>query len=271
MVTANIAVEPKPASAKREFIRHYGTTVIGQALILGMGVVTGILAARMLGPAGRGELAAVVIWPTSIAALISLGVNQGIAYNIGSRLFSVNEIGTGALVVGFVQSALAVGIGLLVVPHTLANYSPEVQHLGIVFVLLTPVLIFSGYSGNLFQGLQNLRIFNLIRVSPGLIYFVGLIAIYAVHAASVKSVIYAQLTGFAVALALGVTLAWIRLRPRFRWNAGATSRLLHYGWRTHLSTLTNQFNQRVDQLILSVFVPPQQLGLYAVAVTLANA
>ena len=106
MVTANIAAEPKPASAKREFIRHYGTTVIGQALILGMGVVTGILAARMLGPAGRGELAAIVIWPTSIAALISLGVNQAIAYNVGSRLFSVDEFGTGALVIGLVQSAL---------------------------------------------------------------------------------------------------------------------------------------------------------------------
>ncbi len=271
MATPKVLAEPNSASGRQEFVKHYGSTVIGQALLLGMGVVTGILAARMLGPAGRGELAAVVIWPTSIVTLISLGINQAIAYNVGGRFFTVDEVGTGALAIGIAQGVLAVLIGLLVVPHALAKYSPEVQRLGIIFVFLTPVLILSGYSGNLFQGRQDLHSFNLIRVAPSVTYFFGLVALYLLHLTSVKRVVYAQLAGFGVALVFGLLLAFRYLRPRFHWNLTAVSRMLHYGWRTQVSNLANQFNQRVDQLILSLFVPPAQLGLYAVAVTLSNA
>lgn len=258
----------KPA---RDFVRIYASTMIGQALILGIGVVTGILAARMLGPAGRGELAAVVIWPMGIVTVLSLGINQAIAYAVGSKQFDVDEVTTATIVIGFAQSAIAVLAGLIIVPHVLERYSPTVQQLGLGFVLFTPALILSGYSGNLFQGRQELRLFNLIRVIPAIVYMTGLVAVLLFHAVSLKAVVAAQIAGFVSSLVIGAALAFQRLRPRLRFRWKAVTALLHFGWRTQVTNLANQFNQRVDQLILSLFVPPQQLGLYAVAVTLSNA
>ena len=38
---------------KLAFVGHYGSTLLGQGFTLGLGILTGILAARMLGPVGR--------------------------------------------------------------------------------------------------------------------------------------------------------------------------------------------------------------------------
>ena len=131
-----------PAIGKREeFVKTYASTMLGQSLILGLGILTGILSARMLGPVGRGEYAAVVIWPTGIATLLSLGINQAVAFNVGRRSFTISEITTGATTIGLIQSVLSIIIGLAVIPFALAKYSTAVQHLGIIFVLLTPALI----------------------------------------------------------------------------------------------------------------------------------
>jgi O-antigen/teichoic acid export membrane protein len=58
--------------------------------------------------------------------------------------------------------------------------------------------------------------------------------------------------------------------PRFEWNPRTVFGLIHYGYRTQATNLANFFNQRIDQLLLSLIVPPKQLGYYAVAVTLST-
>src|SRR6202030_2462068 len=45
-----------------------------------LGMVSGILAARLLGPHGRGELAAIQTWPSFIASLAMLGMPEAVVY-----------------------------------------------------------------------------------------------------------------------------------------------------------------------------------------------
>jgi O-antigen/teichoic acid export membrane protein len=270
-VTRQIVAEDKRPVGQGSFVEHYASTFVGQSFILGLGVLTGILAARMLGPTGRGEVAAIIIWPSAIVTLISLGMNQSIAYSVGQRAFTLDEVATATVVIGIAQSALSVLLGVLVVFFALARYSPDIRHLGLLFALFSPALILGGYSGNLFQGRRDLLRFNLIRIIPAFVYLAGLVGLYWGHQSSVRGVVSSQIAGFVVALPFGAMLAWRLLRPHFRWNAKVIPWLLSFGWRTQVTNLANTFNQRIDQMILSLFVPPQQLGFYAVAVTLSNA
>ena len=267
--------ETKPhrgtAASIRAFVGHYGSTLLGQGFVLGLGILTGILSARMLGPTGRGEYAAIILWPTAIVCLLSLGINQAITFNVGRGAFTVSEVATSATIIGLIQGALSIAVGLVVVHFTLAKYSPMVQHLGTVFVLLSPALILSGYPANLFQGKQDLQRFNLIRVMAPLTYVTGLVVLYLTHRATLRLVIFFQLAGFIVALLIGCGMAWRVLRPRLQWNGSAIPRLINFGYKTQATSLTNYFNQRIDQLALSLFVPPRELGLYAVAVTISTA
>lgn len=242
-----------------------------QGLTLGLGVVTGVLSARMLGPVGRGEYAAIIIWPTAIGSVLAFGINQAVVFHLGQRTFTVSEAATATGAIGLFQCALSVVIGLLVVPHALAGYSALVQHLGIIFVLFTPAMILGMYPANLFQGLADLPLFNLIRVIAPFTYCAGLLGLYVAHRGDLDSIIGWQVTGYVAALALGLAMVWRILRPRFQWNKVAIPRVLHYGLRTQGLSIAYFFNQRIDQLILSLLIPPRQLGLYAVAVTLSTA
>jgi O-antigen/teichoic acid export membrane protein len=252
-------------------VEHYGSTALVQGLTLGIGILTGILSARMLGPVGRGEYAAIIIWPMGIASFVAFGIPQAVVYYLGRREFTRSEGGTAVAMIGLIQSAFCVAIGLLVVPAVLARYSPEVRHLGIIFVLFTPAMLLSGYPASLFQGLQDLIRFNFIRLLAPFLYATGLLGLYFTHSATLRFVIFAQVAGYVVALALGVMLVSKTLKLHVQWNPSTIPRLLSFGSRSQVTSMTYFVNQRIDQLILSLFVPARELGFYAVAVTLSMA
>lgn len=243
---------------------------MGQGLLLGLGVLTGILAARVLGPAGRGEFAAITIWPMTLASILCLGFNQAIAFHLGRRTYTISEVVTATFVGVLIQSALCVAAYLLIAHFAFRSYSAEARSLGILFVVLIPVYFLCGYTGNFFQGAQDLLRFNMIRVTTPITYAIGLVAIYLTRTGSLRAVVFSQLLSFAATVALGIGLMWRFLRPKFAWNARVIPSLFNYGYRTQATNLANFFNQRIDQLFLSVIVPPQQLGFYAVAVTLST-
>lgn len=252
-------------------MEHYGSTALVQGLTLGLGILTGILSARMLGPVGRGEYAAVIIWPSGIASFLAFGIPQAVVFYLGRREFTGSEGATAVAVIGLIQSAFCVAIGLLVVPVVLAKYSPEVRHLGIIFVLFTPALILSGYPASLFQALQDLLRFNLIRLVAPIFYAAALLGLYFTHRATLSFVIFAQVAGYVVALTLGVVLIGKTLKLHVQWNPSAIPRLFSFGSRLQGLSVANYVNQRIDQLILSLFIAPRELGFYAVAVTLSTA
>jgi O-antigen/teichoic acid export membrane protein len=100
---------------------------------------------------------------------------------------------------------------------------------------------------------------------------IGLAYFYFAHSSRLAGVIYSQLGGYALALVIGLALVWIQLRPHWLWDRQAIPKLIHYGYRIQATNLASLVNQRIDQLILSLIIPPRQLGYYAVAVTLSTA
>src|SRR5262245_59610672 len=56
------------------------TTAAASAVILGCGIVTGLIAARSLGPAGRGELATITVWASVLLYAGTFGLPEAVAY-----------------------------------------------------------------------------------------------------------------------------------------------------------------------------------------------
>ena len=57
-------------------------TFLANVFILGINAGTGIITARLLGPSGRGELAAMIMWPQFLAYCLTLGVPSALLYNL---------------------------------------------------------------------------------------------------------------------------------------------------------------------------------------------
>ncbi len=245
-----------------------GTTV-AQFAILGLGVMSGVASGRLLGPQGRGELAAITLWPFAFVYLVSMGLNQAIVFYSGGNRRASSEVLTATGLIGVVQSVLVICVGAALLPLLLREYSESIRHLAQLFLLCTPALILGGYPGNVFQGKQDLFRFNLLRmIAPG-VYAAGVVALLILRRPSLPFVLCAQASGFVLALAVGCLFVFRQEAPDFLWGPSTAADLLTYGVKSHLSNLASYLNQRVDQLVLSLLIPAAQLGLYAVAVTIA--
>ena len=251
------------------FRRDFAVTLMGQVGVLGLGVVSSVLAARLLGPQGRGELAAIILWPTFLAFLFSMGNTQSIVFHTGKRRYGISEIWTSALAMGAVLSACAVIAGIWVMPVVLRQYSPQVRHLALLFLASVPLIWLTGIPSSLMQGRLEMGFYNLLRLICPAIYAAGLLALYLLHRPYLADALVFQAVGYAVLDAYGFWLVARKLKPRWVWSSKAMKSLLDFGWKTELGTIASYVNQRLDQLLLTLFVPPRDLGFYVVAVTVS--
>ena len=253
------------------YARNLITTAGGQAAVLGLGVFTGIASARLLGPQGRGELAAIILWPTVLVLVASLGLNQAIVFHVGKRRFALGEVWTAALALWLVQSLAVLAVGWALLPMVLRHYGPETRHLGLVFLGFAPLLMLGGYPTSLAQGRLDLLSFTMLRAVAPAVYACGLAVLILRSRATVSEIVSVQIAGLSLAVGAALWVAFGRMRVRFAWNRAACGHLLRFGFKSNLSSIAFYINQRLDQLLLSLFVTPRDLGLYVVAVALASA
>lgn len=241
----------------------------GQVGVLGLGTASSVLAARLLGPQGRGELAAIVLWPTFLVFLFGMGNTQSIVFHTGKRRFEISEIWTSALVMGLALSACALIAGFMVIPVVFKQYSPEAERLALFFLTFVPLIWLTGIPTSLLQGSLEMGYFNLLRLICPAIYASGFLALYMLHRPFLEDAIVLQVFGIVALDVCGFWLVFRKLKPRWALNWKALRSLVNFGWKTQLGDMASYLNQRMDQLLLTLFVPPRDLGFYVVAVTVS--
>lgn len=105
--------------------------------LLGMG--SGILSARLLGPRGRGELAAIQTWPSFIATIAMLGMIEAtIYYSACEPERTSRYIGSGSAI-ALIASIPFMLCGYLAMPVLLAAQSHEVVSAARWYLWIAPI------------------------------------------------------------------------------------------------------------------------------------
>src|SRR5688500_5226495 len=133
--------------------RQISGTLLGTLLVYATAVLTGPLAARLLGPEGRGTLAAIQLWPSALATIAMLGLPDAIVY-YGARqpsraadwLFTAQSI-------ALVSSCVAVVLGYPIISAALRHYDPSVVWAAHVYLLFIPLTVLVGIPGQLTRAL----------------------------------------------------------------------------------------------------------------------
>jgi O-antigen/teichoic acid export membrane protein len=235
-----------------------------------LNVITGVLLARALGPTGRGELAAILLWPGLLVVVGSLGIGDSIAYHTARRTASVRTIVGTTAVLWAIQSTVVVALGAALVPLVLGRFGVHVTHLALLYLVYCPFFLAIVYVMSLLQGLRRFRAFQALRLSQIVLTAIGLGVCAALARLSVGTAVVVYLGAFVVvAAAAGLLLRHVcAQRPTF--DRGLAGTLLRFAVRSHTGNVSSLFNERLDQLVISVFLAPFQLGLYVVAVTLTS-
>jgi antigen flippase len=122
--------------------REFASTLITNVVIQACTVVQGILVARLLGPVGRGQFAAAILWPGLFAAMGGMGVSVALARRAGRAHDLARVIRTGLLLTLLTGTVTAV-LCAAAIPWLLPGNDTVVRNAAYVFV---PFIIFNQVS-----------------------------------------------------------------------------------------------------------------------------
>lgn len=249
---------------------HFGSmvavTMATNIFMACLSLVSGVLAARLLGATGRGELAAIQTWPNLLAVLSVLGIHDGLAY------FSARFPGqAGRMMTTAVASSLVTCIpfavtGYLLMPLLLNVQSPETigaARFYLWFLLINAVLGLPSYP---LRGLNDMIAWNLLRPLPTLVWLVVLVVSAVTGVASATLISQSYLFGLILLIGPVMYVALRRIPSPFVPSRQYVGPMLRYGLPSVLSTIPSTLNLRLDQMLMVAVLGPQLLGLYVVAV-----
>ena len=256
---------------RQMFKSHLLFTIWTNIILAVLSLASGGLAARLLGVAGRGELAAIQIWPTFLAGFSMLGLSEAIVYFTAKESKNAGRYLVSAVSLTLLVSTLFMGIGYVFIPIFLAVQSPEVVVASRIYLLMIPLFSLIGLPLQTLRGRNDLLVWNLIRlVQPfGWVCILLVMGLGGRNSAPEAALVYLWMVGL-----LFLPIAYIvsrRIPGPYRFERNLWSPMLRFGIPSVAASLPVILNLRLDQLLMAAFLSPQVLGLYVVAVAWASA
>lgn len=250
-------------------MKKWRHTFITNGIILASGLVSGVIAARLLGAEDRGLLAAIIYWPHFLTGVAAMGLNEAIVIRIAKSGI------TDTLRFTVVALSLAIALPLIVggwflIPLLLG----ESRKAYILFtqVYLAVFLPISYLAMNLLaidQGEFKFHQFNTQRIIQAVAYPLLLVAFWLSGYLTVENAAIAIVAGTGF---VALTRLWqVRLSLKESPSIKEASGLLVQGARLHATNLVMFLSMQIDKMALVLFSNDKQLGLYVVAVTAASA
>jgi O-antigen/teichoic acid export membrane protein len=236
-----------------------------------LGLVTGSLAARLLGPAGRGELAAIQMWPLLLAAVASLGLPQALTYFAARSPDTAGRCFASAVLLGLLASVPFMLLGYVILPLVLTGQAPDIVAASRWYLLLLPVQIIVSMPLHLLRGRSDFTAWNLLRIVPGLGWLGVLACGWLLGRDDPRFFAFTYLTVLATLVVLTTSVARVRVAGAFRPDPQQWRPMLGYGVPTVLTHVPQLLNLRLDQVLMAALLPAQTLGFYVVAVTWSSA
>lgn len=257
----------------RDFFTQVAVTFFAQIASLGLSLVTGVLTARFLGPEGKGLVALALLVPSVLAVLASAGLGPAAAYLVGSRRAPLATVSGSGAALALLAGATALASGAaLVWTGVLDVLVPGVPAWLVLLAIATvPLTVIGEFQGAILQGLGRIATANLVRVAQGiwvLLATVLLVALVRAGPAGAVSAVVAGACVYLLATSALVRREGGRITPT--WNVPAFRAMLSFGLRGHVGTVLQLLNYRFDVFIVNYFLGPVHVGLYTVAVALAE-
>jgi O-antigen/teichoic acid export membrane protein len=228
-------------------------------------LVTGPLQARALGVEGRGELAAVTVPLTLLPLLTNMGLGVYVsraAARGATRGTLTASVGGMLIVIGLLGALAAYPLAAL-----LGHRSGTVETFLRVGFLCAPLYLFGYFLWALNQGLERWSALVWYRLVWPLFGTAAIVCLYAVDALTLATACSVFIT--CSLLSIVPLLGVLRGVGELRLEAGMTREALVFGLPAWIGLLAYHANISLDQLLMIPLVDSRQLGLYAVAATLA--
>jgi O-antigen/teichoic acid export membrane protein len=244
-------------------------TLLANVLILGVNVATGIITARLLGATGRGEQAAMGLWPHVLPLALTFGLPSALLYNLKRDPKGASRLFSGALLMGTFLGGLATALGVLLIPELLTGYSAEVVSFAQLLMFLAPLMMLTQVLSSMLQARGEFGLYNAVRYLNPLLTLLtlGLLAL-TYHLTPFNSALAYVWPTLPIALWALIRL-WRIYRPTWRGLGWAIKDLTPYGVRSYGVEFLGNLSPHLDRVLVVGLVTPAAMGLYVVAQSVA--
>lgn len=239
---------------------------LGMALL---GLLTGTLLARSIGPEGRGLMTTILIWPQMLAWAGGLSLGYANIY-YGSSDFTVRrQLFANSFWIALVLGICVGGLSTFIIPHF--ALLTQQQHMLLLISLWTlPLGFWMDYATSLLNSTGHFERLGIVRLASPAFAAVCLVFLWKMHSLTVLSAVLTAWAGSWLQFVLTIhylgTYGCISFRP----NLALLHRSLSYSSKMHIGTLAGLTTGRLDQLVMTAIIAPKALGLYAFSVTLSE-
>lgn len=238
-------------------------------LIIGVNAATGIITARSLGASGRGELAAMILWPVLLGSALTLGVPSALTYQLRQRPQQRSQLIGTALAIALLMAVVGIAASFFFLPLWLSKYSPRIVFFARIYLLSMPLttLLLAGRAALESRG-KFTSSNKLLVAAPALTLIWLLILKLTGHLSPVSAAFAYGPVGIPP-----LWWMWRELRedrPSFgEWKSSAKL-LLSYGIRSYGIDLCGTMALYVDQALVVRMLAPGLMGIYVVALSLSR-
>ena len=171
---------------------------------------------------------------------------------------------------GVQTCALPICLAELIIPHLIGERSPEVLRLTRIYLLVIPVHLLTDLTRGMLEGARRFTWVGALRLILFGVQLASYIVLWLMGRLTVASASYTMLASLAASLIVSLIAIWSELRPKWEPSLGELKTSLRYGVRDYPGILTEFVNWRLDLMMLVGMASSGALGLYVVALRLAD-
>jgi O-antigen/teichoic acid export membrane protein len=255
------------------FLKNSFFTFTRNIIVILLGLLTTVLIARILGPEKQGMYSLIILLPNMLVTFMNLGISSSTVYYIGKRKYNLQTVFTSNVILALAISLISIFLGVAIIGLFSKPFFGGIPAILLLIILsVLPVLFLNSFIQSFFQGTEDFKAFNIIAVIGKFVNLISLIiTIYLLPLG---------LTGALLSFIIGnltstVLVIYIMIKQNYKvvvkdFSSSYVMDSLKYGLKSHLSNILAFLNYRVDMLLISFFLGPVHVGIYNVAINIAE-
>lgn len=252
------------------FLKKSAATLATQIALICMSMGSGIIVARVLGPELKGQVVLLTLLAQTIFMVGSLGLGSSFSFFIAKKKYPAAEIMTFALVAAMLLGGFTSVLFALTWPLHVSIWAGIPAMLLVVADVLAILYIYVTYLVRILVGHGQIYQTNMADLLRAGVEFCGVVLCVWCLSLGVAGNIGAL---FAATLAQIFLLCWFLrkdLRPLKMISKGLIREGFVYGMKSHALLIINFLNYRLDLLFLKYFTDDATVGIYSLAVGMAE-
>ncbi len=253
-------------------IEHIAKNFSTKIILVFLGLLSGIITARWLGPDDRGVMAIITSIPATIWVLVNLGTNQASIYYINKGIHKLSSIVSNCFLIPTFLGIITISILWLTKDILILSYIPFINSYYLLIALLPlPLLILQDSFIGILRSADKFDIINMrmiIRAILGLTAVVGVLVIFNGSLAILIMVLVTIDSLLSIWMIKKVLLlSSVKIKNI---DFLVIKDLLVFGSKSYIQNVIGYLHNRIDMYMIGAMLSSRQVAFYDISVIIGG-